>query len=101
MTEREENPRIGSDSPVMFVGGLVMRFIGAVAFLGGFALIVAMIVNIIHLHDRAGGTFGIVLGSLFMLAGSSLWNKTLASEPGESSPPCSPVRSSARSPTPE
>jgi hypothetical protein len=60
MTEHEENPRNGSDSPVMFVGGLVMRFIGAVAFLGGFALIVAGIVNIVGLHDRAGGTTGIV-----------------------------------------
>jgi hypothetical protein len=81
MTEHEETPRNGSDSPVMFVGGLVIRFFGAVAFLGGFALIVAGIVNIVGLHDRAGGTTGIVLGSLFMLAGSYLWNKTLASEP--------------------
>lgn len=70
----------------MFIGGLVMRFFGAVAFLGGLALIVAGIVNIVHLYDRAGGTTGIVLGSLFMLGGSYLWHATLASEPpgGES-----------------
>ena len=65
----------------MFVGGLVMRGFGAVAFLGGLALVVAGIVNIVHLHDRAGGTFGIVLGYLFMLVGSYLWTETLANEP--------------------
>jgi len=81
MTEHEENPRNGSDEPVMFVGGLVVRFFGAVGFLGGLALIVAGIVNIVHLHDRAGGTALIVLGSLFMVAGSYLWHVTLASEP--------------------
>jgi hypothetical protein len=69
MTKHEERPRMnGSDEPVMFVGGFVVRFFGAVGFLGGLALIVAGIVNIVHLHDRAGGTFGIVLGLLFVLA---------------------------------
>jgi hypothetical protein len=62
MTEHEENPRNGTDSPVMLVGGLVMRLFGAVAFLGGLALVVAGIVNFVHFHDRAGGTTGIVLG---------------------------------------
>ena len=81
MTEHKETPRNGTDSPVMFVGGLVMRGFGAVAFLGGLALVVAGIVNFVHFHDLAGGTVGIVLGYLFMLAGSSLWTKTLANEP--------------------
>jgi hypothetical protein len=81
MTEREENPRNGTDSPVMFVGGLVMRGFGAVASLGGLALVVAGIVNFVHFHDRAGGTTGIVLGYLFILAGSYLLTATLANEP--------------------
>jgi hypothetical protein len=81
MTEREENPRNGTDSPVMFVGGLVMRGFGAVAFLGGLALVVAGIVHFVHFHDRAGGTTGIVLGYFFMLAGSYLLTATLANEP--------------------
>lgn len=81
MTEREENPRNGTDSPVMFVGGLVMRGFGAVAFLGGVALVVAGIVNFVHFHDRAGGTTSVVLGYLFMLAGSRLLTAILANEP--------------------
>jgi hypothetical protein len=81
MTEHEENPRNGTDSPVMFVGGLVMRGFGAVAFLGGLALVVAGIVNFIHFHDRAGLPTSIVLGYFFMLAGSYLWTETLANEP--------------------
>ncbi len=81
MTEREENPPNGTDSPLMFVGGLVMRGFGAVAFLGGLALVVAGIINFVHFHDRAGGTTGIVLGYLFMLAGSYLLTATLANEP--------------------
>jgi hypothetical protein len=81
MTEHEENPRNGTDSPVMLVGGLVMRLFGAVAFLGGLALVVAGIVNFVHFHDCAGGTTGIVLGYLFMLAGSYLLTATLANEP--------------------
>ena len=81
MTEREENPRSGSDSPVMFVGGLVMRGFGAVAFLGGVALVVAGIVNFVHFHDRAGGTTSIVVGYLFMLAGSRVMTAILADEP--------------------
>jgi hypothetical protein len=81
MTEREENPRNGVDSPLMFVGGLVMRGFGAVAFLGGVALVVAGIVNFVHFHDRAGGTTGIVVGYLFMLAGSRVMTAILANEP--------------------
>jgi hypothetical protein len=81
MTEHEENPRNGTDSPVMFVGGLFMRFLGAVAFLGGLALVVAGIVNFVHFHDRAGGTTGIVLGYLFMLAGGYFLTAILANEP--------------------
>jgi hypothetical protein len=81
MTEREENPRKGTNSPVMFVGGLVMRGFGAVSFFGGLVLVVAGIVNFVHFHDRAGGTTGIVLGYFFMLAGSYLWTETLANEP--------------------
>jgi hypothetical protein len=68
MTERGEYRRNGTDSPVMFVGGLVMTGFGAVASLGGLALVVAGIVNFAHFHDRAGGTTGIVLGYLFMFA---------------------------------
>jgi hypothetical protein len=60
---------------------LLVRFFGAVGFLGGLALIVAGILNIVHLHDRAGGTTGIVLGILFMLGGGYLWTLPLASEP--------------------
>jgi hypothetical protein len=52
-----------------------------VASLGGLALVVAGIVNFVHFHDRAGGTTGIVLGYLFMLAGSYLLTATLANEP--------------------
>jgi uncharacterized membrane protein HdeD (DUF308 family) len=63
----------------------VVRFFGAVAFLGGLALIVAGIVNIVHLHDRAGGTFGIVLGSLFMLGGMYLWHLPLAKQESQTS----------------
>ena len=81
MTEREENPRNGTDSPVMFVGGLVMRGFGAVAFLGGVALVVAGIVNFVHFHDRAGGTTSVVLGYLFMLAGGRLLTAILANQP--------------------
>jgi hypothetical protein len=86
MTEREENPRNGTNSPVMFVGGLVMRGFGAVSFLGGLVLGVAGIVNFVHFHDRAGLPASIVLGYFFMLAGSYLWTETLANEPlgGES-----------------
>lgn len=81
MTEHEENPRNGTDSPVMFVGGLVMRGFGVVAFLGGVALVVAGIVNFVHFHDRAGGMTSVVLGYLFMLAGSRLLTAILANEP--------------------
>jgi hypothetical protein len=81
MTEHEENPRNGTDSPVMFVGGLVFRGIGAVAFLGGLALVVAGIVNFVHFHDLLGLPASIVVGYLFMLAGSHFWTETLADEP--------------------
>jgi hypothetical protein len=86
MTEREENPRKGTNSPVMFVGGLVMRGFGAVSFFGGLVLVVAGIVNFVHFHDRAGGTTGIVLGYFFMLAGSYLWTRPWPTSPlgGES-----------------
>jgi hypothetical protein len=65
---------------------LFVKSFAAFTFLGGLGLIVAEIVNIVHLHDRAVGTFGIVLGFLFMLAGTWVWQLTLASEPpgGES-----------------
>jgi hypothetical protein len=81
MTKHEERPRMnGSDEPVMFVGGFVVRFFGAVCFLGGLALIVAGIVNIVHLHDRAGGMFGIVLGLLFVVVGRYVWRLPLAKQ---------------------
>jgi hypothetical protein len=60
---------------------LLARLFGAVGFFGGIALIAAGIVNIANLHDRAGGTTGIVLGALFMLGGGWLMTETLASEP--------------------
>ena len=81
MTEHEETPRKGRDSPVMFVGGFVFRGFGAVAFLGGLALVVAGIVNFIHFHDLLGLPASILVGYFFMLAGSYMWTETLANEP--------------------
>jgi hypothetical protein len=70
MTEREEHTRrIGTGG----AGGVLLKGFGAVGFVGGLALIVAGIVNIVHLHDRAGGTFGCVLGLFFVLTGRYLW----------------------------
>ena len=60
---------------------LFVKSFAAFTYLGGLALIIAGIVNIVHLHDRAGGTTGIVLGSLFMLAGMWVWQRPLANEP--------------------
>jgi hypothetical protein len=81
MTEHEENPRNGTDSPEMFVGGLVFRGFGAVAFLGGLALVVAGIVNFVHFHDLAGLPASILVGYFFMLAGHYFWTATLTGEP--------------------
>jgi hypothetical protein len=70
MIEREEHTRqIGIGG----AGGVLLKVIGAVGFVGGLALIVAGIVNIVHLHDRAGGTAGIVMGFVFVLMGKYLW----------------------------
>ena len=70
MTEREEHTRqIGTGG----AGGALLKGFGAVGFVGGLALIVAGIVNIVHLHDRSGGTAGIVMGFVFVLMGRYLW----------------------------
>ena len=54
-------------------GGALLKGFGAVGFVGGLALIVAGIVNFVHLHDRAGGTACIVMGFVFVLMGRYLW----------------------------
>jgi hypothetical protein len=70
MPEREEHARqLGAGG----AGGALLKGFGALGFLSGLALIVAGIVNIVHLHDRAGGTAGIVMGLLFVLGGRYLW----------------------------
>ena len=53
--------------------GAAIKVFGAVGVLGGLALIVAGIVNIVHLHVRAGGITAIVMGLLFVLGGRYLW----------------------------
>ena len=46
-----------------------------------FANLAAASSNFVHFHDRAGGTTSVVLGYLFMLAGSRLLTAILANEP--------------------
>jgi hypothetical protein len=74
MTGREEHTRqVGTKGAEGVLGRALAKGFAALTFLGGLALIVAGIVNILHLHDRAGGTFLCLFGLAFVLIGRYVW----------------------------
>jgi hypothetical protein len=61
-----DRPDVGT-RPALLTG------IAYASFLTGAVIAIAGVVNIFHLHDTAGGTFGVFLGSVFLLAGRYIW----------------------------